>query len=77
MVDRAKTDPRIVLGVVMEADDGFYRIGTGAGILNQKYSRNQIDPSSSKHISLKTVPNKEISLRTAVGADFTERRSRT
>ncbi|KAI1698064.1 hypothetical protein Ddc_19340 [Ditylenchus destructor] len=69
MVDRAKTDPRVVLGVVMDAEDGFYRIGTGAGILNQKYSRNQIDPSSSKHVSLETVPNKEISLRTAVGAD--------
>ncbi|KAI1703442.1 hypothetical protein Ddc_16550 [Ditylenchus destructor] len=69
MVDRAKTDPRVVLGVVMEAEDGFYRVGTRAGILNQKYSRNQIDPSSSTHISLETVPNQEISLRTAVGAD--------
>ncbi|KAI1699594.1 zinc finger, c4 type (two domains) domain-containing protein [Ditylenchus destructor] len=69
MVDRAKTDPRVVLGVVMEAEDGFYRVGTRAGILNQKYARNQIDPSSSKHISLDTVPNNEISLRTAVGAD--------
>ncbi|KAI1731369.1 hypothetical protein Ddc_00178 [Ditylenchus destructor] len=69
MVDRAKTDPKVVLGVVMQADDGFYRIGTRAGILNQKYARNQIDPSSSKHVSLETVPNNEISLRTAVGAD--------
>ncbi|KAI1695393.1 RNA recognition motif domain-containing protein [Ditylenchus destructor] len=65
MVDRAKTDPKVVLGVVMQADDGFYRIGTRAGILNQKYARNQIDPSSSKHVSLETVPNNEISLRTA------------
>ncbi|KAI1691794.1 hypothetical protein Ddc_24049 [Ditylenchus destructor] len=36
---------------------------------SQKYCRNQIEPSSSQFISMETVPNKEISLRTAVGAD--------
>ncbi|KAI1718987.1 KRAB-A domain-containing protein 2 [Ditylenchus destructor] len=46
-VDRAKTDPRNLLGVVMAVDDGFYSIGTGVGILKEKYTRNQIEPSSS------------------------------
>ncbi|KAI1729216.1 hypothetical protein DdX_01442 [Ditylenchus destructor] len=68
-VDRAKTDPRNLLGVVMEAEDGFYRIGTDHGILSQQYSRNQIEPSSSQFVSKENVPDKEISLRAAVGAD--------
>ncbi|KAI1725921.1 hypothetical protein DdX_02608 [Ditylenchus destructor] len=53
----------------MAADDGFYSIGTGAGILKEKYTRNQIEPSSSQFVSKESVPDKEISLRTAVGAD--------
>ncbi|KAI1726532.1 hypothetical protein DdX_03254 [Ditylenchus destructor] len=65
----AKTDPRNLLGVVMEEEDGFYRIGTDDGILSQQYSRNQIEPSSSQFVSKENVPDKEISLRTAVGAD--------
>ncbi|KAI1692326.1 hypothetical protein DdX_21319 [Ditylenchus destructor] len=68
-VDRAKTDPRNLLGVVMEEEDGFYRIGTDHGILSQQYSRNKIEPSSSQFVSKENVPDKEISLRTAVGAD--------
>ncbi|KAI1716923.1 hypothetical protein Ddc_10056 [Ditylenchus destructor] len=56
------------MGVVGE-EDGFYRIGTRAGTLNQKYSRNQIEPSSSQFIAMETVPEKEISVRAAVGAD--------
>ncbi|KAI1700841.1 short chain dehydrogenase domain-containing protein [Ditylenchus destructor] len=50
-------------------EDGFYRIGTDHGILSQQYSRNQIEPSSSQFISNENVPDKEISLRAAVGAD--------
>ncbi|KAI1712265.1 KRAB-A domain-containing protein 2 [Ditylenchus destructor] len=68
-VDRAKTDPRNLLGVVMAVDDGFYSIGTGVGILKEKYTRNQIEPSSSQHILMESVPDKEISMRAAVGAD--------
>ncbi|KAI1700836.1 KRAB-A domain-containing protein 2-like [Ditylenchus destructor] len=68
-VDRAKTDPRNLLGDVMEEEDGFYRIGTDHGILSQQYSRNQIEPSSSQFVSKENVPDKEISLRAAVGAD--------
>ncbi|KAI1691665.1 putative SCAN domain-containing protein 3-like [Ditylenchus destructor] len=52
-VDRAKTDPRNLLGVVME-EDGFYRIGTDHGILSQQYSRNQIEPSSSQFVTMLT-----------------------
>ncbi|KAI1697634.1 hypothetical protein DdX_18381 [Ditylenchus destructor] len=66
---KVKTDPRNLLGVVMEEEDGFYRIGTDHGILSQQYSRNQIEPSSSQFVSKENVPDKEISLRTAVGAD--------
>ncbi|KAI1702614.1 AAA domain (Cdc48 subfamily) domain-containing protein [Ditylenchus destructor] len=47
----AKTDPRNLLGVVMEEEDGFYRIGTDDGILSQQYSRNQIEPSSSQFVA--------------------------
>ncbi|KAI1703680.1 hypothetical protein DdX_14732 [Ditylenchus destructor] len=68
-VDRAKTDPRNLLGVVMGEEDGFYRIGTDNGILSQQYSRNQIEPSSPQFVSKENVPDKEISLRATVGAD--------
>ncbi|KAI1712428.1 integrase core domain-containing protein [Ditylenchus destructor] len=51
-----------------EEEDGFYRIGTDHGILSQQYSRNQIEPSSSQFVSEENVPDKEISLRAAVGA---------
>ena len=41
-VDRSKTDPRNLLGVVLGAENGFYRIGTREGVLEHLYSRNQI-----------------------------------
>ena len=31
-VDRGKTDPRNVLGVVMENNNGYYKIGTPHGL---------------------------------------------
>lgn len=31
-VDRGKTDPRNVLGVIMENDGGYYKIGTEHGL---------------------------------------------
>uniref|UniRef100_A0A914D043 Uncharacterized protein n=1 Tax=Acrobeloides nanus TaxID=290746 RepID=A0A914D043_9BILA len=40
-VDRAKVDHRNVIGVVMEAEDGFYRLGTKQGMLPQLFTRNQ------------------------------------
>ncbi|KAI1694377.1 hypothetical protein DdX_20141 [Ditylenchus destructor] len=41
------------------------------GILSQHYSRKQIEPSSTQFISKESVPDKEITLRAAVGADST------
>lgn len=39
-VDKAKTDLRNIIGVVMEVNDhGLHKIGTKTGILNQTYTR--------------------------------------
>jgi hypothetical protein len=34
-VDRGKTDPRSILGVVLENNQGYYKIGTKSGLVIQ------------------------------------------
>lgn len=68
-VDRSKIDPRNIVGVVISVDDGFYKIGTVSGKLKQLYARNQIEPCPSNFINVENVPDKEITIREAVGTE--------
>lgn len=67
-VDRSKTDPRNVLGVVLAVEDGFYRIGTRDGVLEHLYSRNQIEACASNFLHPSEVPTSMTSLRNSVGS---------
>ena len=43
-VDRGRTDPRNLIGVITDKDDkGFYQIAVKNGVLDEKFSRNQFD----------------------------------
>jgi len=65
-VDRAKTDSRVILAVILYVtDDGFYKLGTKSGILKQLYSRSQFSPCKEKFINIDEIPQDEISLRQA------------
>lgn len=71
-VDRGKTDPRNVLGVVMENNGGYYKIGTQhgfffskinlnknekyKGVLSHKLVRTAFATTGANHISLEDVP---------------------
>jgi len=44
LVDRGRGDPRNIMGVIVERDNNdLYVISVRAGILKEKYSRNQFD----------------------------------
>lgn len=64
-VDRAKVDHRNVMAVVMEANEGFYQLGTQNGILPHLYTRNQFEPTSSNFLSIDEIPSTSTSLRSA------------
>jgi hypothetical protein len=70
-VDRPKLGHPNVFGVVMEENDGFYSIVTKSGLLPQKFTRNQFVPCENQFLSVVDVPEKETSLRKAVGDDST------
>ena len=63
-VDRGKGDHRSILGVVLESDNGFYKIGTRSGVLKSKMVRSQFDTCREKIISSDEVPDKEYAIRT-------------
>lgn len=66
-VDRSKTDPRILLAVVLEkTDEDFYRLGTSTGTLAQLFARNQFAICKENFLSPGDVPPQEISVRSAV-----------
>jgi hypothetical protein len=53
----------------MEADNGFYKIGTKNAVLPQLFTRNQLEPCDNDFISFEDMPDVETSFRAAVGAD--------
>lgn len=53
----------------MEVQDGFYHIGTSDGVLNQLYSRNQLEPCASNFLEQDQVPKKSTTIRASVGAE--------
>ena len=70
-VDRAKVDHRNVIGVVMEAEDGFYRLGTKQGMLPQLFTRNQFEKTASNFLHPDEVPSTSTTLRsTAIAASI-------
>ncbi|CAJ0923069.1 unnamed protein product, partial [Mesorhabditis belari] len=67
-VDHPKIGPQNLLGVVTGVNDGFYSIGTQDGHLRQMFTRNQMAPCNNIFISIDSIPDKETTVRTAVGA---------
>ena len=65
-VDRAKTDFRNVLAVVIEVTDDFFKLCTPHGILRALYFRNQFTPCKEDLIPLSDVNPEEKSLRQIV-----------
>lgn len=68
-VDRAKTDSKNMIGVVIETSNGLYKVGTKWGVLKQHYSRNQLFPTDANFISISEVPESVISLRKAANSE--------
>ncbi|XP_041369795.1 uncharacterized protein LOC121383764 [Gigantopelta aegis] len=67
-VDRGRTDPRNIIGVVTEcSDNDMYSIAVKGGTLSGKYSRNQIDVCATKLYSADDFNTENtVSLRQAV-----------
>lgn len=64
--DRGRGDPANIVGVVLEAKDGRYRIGTRAGIIKNWLERNSFERTKFTGISKKNIPNNEVSIREIV-----------
>ena len=63
-VDRARTDSRNMIAIVMEINNGFYKLlGTPHGIVNSLYSRSQFTPCTADFFPLADVLHVEKSLR--------------
>ena len=68
-VDRGRGDPRNILGLVMEhdLDTDLYRVAVKAGVLKERYSRNQFDCCPERLLTEDDVnQDKSVSLREAV-----------
>jgi len=68
-VDRPKLGHTHIFGVVREESEGFYSLGTKAGILPQKFFRNQFEPCENNFLSTNDVPDAECPFRAAVGKE--------
>ena len=66
--DRGRGDPANLIGIVLEKGDSGFRVGTKAGILAGRFSRNQIALTKFKGISSKMIPDNDITVRSAVRA---------
>ncbi|KFD66419.1 hypothetical protein M514_21449, partial [Trichuris suis] len=65
-------DARNLLAVVMNVtENGFYRLGTAQGVLNQLYARSGFTPCRKELIRIEDVPNQEIPVRSALIAQST------
>ncbi|GBO23378.1 hypothetical protein AVEN_103750-1, partial [Araneus ventricosus] len=63
-VDRAKTDARSILAVVLsKTEDGFYKFGTKTGILKQLYAKCEFSVCEEIFLMKEDVPAVEVSLR--------------
>ncbi|CAI6360566.1 unnamed protein product [Macrosiphum euphorbiae] len=64
-VDRARSDLRCILGVILAVHDDNYKIGTTEGKLEHTYSRNQFTMCKEKLVTVEEVPDLTITLREA------------
>uniref|UniRef100_A0AC35EZY3 Integrase catalytic domain-containing protein n=1 Tax=Panagrolaimus sp. PS1159 TaxID=55785 RepID=A0AC35EZY3_9BILA len=68
-VDRAKCDPRNVLGIVTGKRNDLFEIGTKQGKFKRLFARSQIEPLKEPFMTSDDVPDAEISsVRTAAAA---------
>lgn len=67
-VDRSKIGNPNLLGVIMEVDNGFYKTGTKNGVLLQRLTHNQLEPSDNDFIAIEDVSDVETSFGVAIGA---------
>ncbi|KFD62379.1 LOW QUALITY PROTEIN: hypothetical protein M514_25502 [Trichuris suis] len=71
-VDRGQVDARNLLAVVMSVtENGFCRLGTAQGVLNQLYARSGFTPCRKELIRIEDVPNQEIPVRSTAIAQST------
>ena len=68
-VDRGPLDPPNLIGVVTEHVHDKYRIGTSSGMLNQAFSRSQVEKCKNVFITPEDVPDPVHSVRSANAAD--------
>ena len=69
-VDRPKLGQPNLMAVVIDVNErGQYQLGTRAGRLPQRFSRNQLEPCENEFLTAEEVPNTEVSFRLAVGTD--------
>ena len=73
-VDRGRGDPRNILGLVLDHDHetDLYRIAVKAGVLKDRYSRNQFDSCPERLLTEEDInEEKSVSLREAVNHQST------
>lgn len=68
-VDRGRTAPRNVMGVVMNVTDNLYQLGTKSGIIQKMYARNEFQVANEQFLKVSDVPSKQVSLRTAAAVE--------
>ena len=67
-VHRPKLSAPNLLGVVIDINArNQYLIGTRSGRLPHRYERNQLSPCPNEILNVNEVPDKEVTLRVAVG----------
>ena len=68
-MNRPKLGHNNLFGVVMDVNEGLYKIGTKAGVLPQRFTRNQFEPADNDFLQIENVPDKETTMRAAVGEE--------
>ena len=64
---RSPFDPLNVPGVVLErSEDGMYKIGTAAGVLNNFYISSQFQSSQTDFLASEDIPNRSVTLRESI-----------
>lgn len=64
-VDRGPSDPKNLIVVVLEENDGLYTVGSREGIIANKFTLADLNPMQHPLIKRDEVPNVSLSLRTA------------
>lgn len=62
-LDRGRVDHRNLIGVILEVENDFYKIGTKDGVLKGLYTRGQFELCGERFLEIGSVPEKEISVR--------------